>query len=331
LSVNPPAPALHDISLSRREIEPADCGHAAAFLERTNYGHHNLDMLCDVWPHLLRRGVLKAVLVEDARRRLVSLGASVFVRAAAVAELQSSAAPFVTARVMTTALDRYSAVCTPTDVARSNACEGLHVFIIHSGVAEVEDEDCLLMPTIKAHLMKGFMDLHAGYNVRRILVEAYGDEERSMYVEGSGFCMLNAYGQSHESKLRGNKRPCLVSLDRADVLAKVMHPLLPMFSHHAAPLCAFGGNERALLAKALIGHTDRELAHELGVSIYTVKKRWVAILERVERCIPFTLVGTTERGERGTRGSQKRHLLLRYLRNHPEELTPYSKADGVKR
>ena len=108
-----------------------------------------------------------------------------------------------------------------------------------------------------------------------------------------------------------------------------MHPLLPMFGSYAAPRCSFNDSERLLLCEALDGHTDEELALELGVSLSAVKKRWVGILDRVERGRPDVFAAFNR--DTPTRGAQKRHRLLRYVRAHPEELRPYGVRHGTKR
>lgn len=81
-----------------------------------------------------------------------------------------------------------------------------------------------------------------------------------------------------------------------------------------------------LLLAALNGGTDQELSHELGISPETVKKAWRRIYERVVVCVP-DLIPLDSAAENGTseRGKEKKQRLLRYLRDHPEELRPVSR------
>ena len=77
--------------------------------------------------------------------------------------------------------------------------------------------------------------------------------------------------------------------------------------------------EQQLLQRALLGETDPEIAHVLGLAPDTVKGRWRTIYERVAEIAPELL--PSEAGEL-RRGSEKRRRLLHYLRHHPEELRP---------
>ena len=152
------------------------------------------ELIRQLWPVLLRAGSLKCAVIEDADRRIVALGASVFVTDTFVHELQSGPEPFVAARLMQAALSASSPICTPIDIAAANAGAGLNVFIIHSGHAEASNA-VYPVSDIKTQLMRGFLDLHAGYNIQRILVEARGEEERCMYVQGSSFRLITDYAE----------------------------------------------------------------------------------------------------------------------------------------
>jgi hypothetical protein len=72
-----------------------------------------------------------------------------------------------------------------------------------------------------------------------------------------------------------------------------------------------------------VGATDEELADKLGISSFAVKTVWREIYDRSSSFFPecnsahFGREGTAEH-----RGKQKRHLLLAYLRDHPEEMRP---------
>jgi hypothetical protein len=88
--------------------------------------------------------------------------------------------------------------------------------------------------------------------------------------------------------------------------------------HYRDPVCGFTVSERRLLHAAVTLQTDAEIASALDISASAVKKRWAAIFDRVAGRIPE--LNDTPREL--TRGPQKRHKLLAYLREHPEELRP---------
>jgi hypothetical protein len=80
--------------------------------------------------------------------------------------------------------------------------------------------------------------------------------------------------------------------------------------------------EQTLLAAALAGKTDAELSADLGLSIEAVKKRWMSIFDRVDEFKPGILSQSEAYSD--SRGPQKRHRVVAYIRNHPEELRPFS-------
>ena len=101
-----------------------------------------------------------------------------------------------------------------------------------------------------------------------------------------------------------------------------------LFDYHA-PVVGFSRSEQRLLSCALSGATDELLAQTLGISLPTVKKMWVSIYNRVEDRLPAlmtdTLASDTSCSLR-SRGKEKRRGLIAYLREHPEELRPYSRS-----
>jgi DNA-binding CsgD family transcriptional regulator len=92
------------------------------------------------------------------------------------------------------------------------------------------------------------------------------------------------------------------------------------------PQFGFSRSEQRLLLLALNGGTDQELSVELGISLFTVKKTWRAIYERVSACRP-ELIPFNSAAENGTseRGREKKQRLIAYLREHLEELRPVSR------
>jgi hypothetical protein len=89
---------------------------------------------------------------------------------------------------------------------------------------------------------------------------------------------------------------------------------------------------RALLRFALEGATDAELANELNISFAGVKKRWLRIFEQFRESAPDSLgKDLGERGD-GKRGMEMRQSVIAYVRDHPQELHPFSRlaAGGAR-
>jgi DNA-binding CsgD family transcriptional regulator len=91
---------------------------------------------------------------------------------------------------------------------------------------------------------------------------------------------------------------------------------------YQAPVLHLRPAEQSLLAAARSGQTDAELSAGLGLSVEAVKKRWMSVFDRVDRFKPDILSEAGIPG--GGRGPQKRHRVVAYVRDHPEELRPFS-------
>ena len=105
-------------------------------------------------------------------------------------------------------------------------------------------------------------------------------------------------------------------------------PLVPWFDRfmlftYLEPVMRLRDTDQELLLAALDGLTDGQLADVLDLKLPALKKRWASLFDRVGRVRP-DLVPQSDRETPDTRGPQKRHRLLAYLREHPEELRPLS-------
>ena len=91
------------------------------------------------------------------------------------------------------------------------------------------------------------------------------------------------------------------------------------------PRLGLSRSEQRLLSYALSGATDEHMADAMGVSLPTVKKRWISIYQRMEDSVPALVSDTRADMPAASRGREKRRGLLSYLREHPEELRPVLK------
>jgi hypothetical protein len=99
---------------------------------------------------------------------------------------------------------------------------------------------------------------------------------------------------------------------------------------YCPPILGFNPGEQRLLAAALPGATDQHLAASLETSLPAVKKMWVSIYRRVEDCLPELIFDSDATASPASgRGREKRRGLLAYLREHPEELRPFSRKAKV--
>ena len=98
-----------------------------------------------------------------------------------------------------------------------------------------------------------------------------------------------------------------------------------LFLSFSTPKFGFTATEQDTLNLALEGLTDESIGQATGASLSTIKKRFRAIYEKVQdkmtgdgAATPFVRLSD------GARGMETRRRLLNYLRDHREELRPYS-------
>jgi DNA-binding CsgD family transcriptional regulator len=102
------------------------------------------------------------------------------------------------------------------------------------------------------------------------------------------------------------------------------NPLWGVF-HPPEPRFRFSDVEKDLLEAALLSGTDEEISRSLDLSIWTIKKRWQRVYEKVDRVIPDLLqpIGEGEAPPLAASPSgQRRRHLLDYLRQAPHEIRP---------
>jgi hypothetical protein len=267
----------------------------------------------EIWQHLARDPFFASVAIESSPaihgHRLIAFGASVLVSSSfADAEIENPQ-PEINSRIIASIHAGRSVLSTRTQVAQANACEGVDVVVLNGtwrndilGPAERRD--------VRTLLAKSFTDKHAGFRMRRVLQETVSEPERE-FLQGSAVYRIIAAFSGQGRALH------LMTRESATSLPASLGSIL--FSYEE-PLLRLRESDQQLLLAALNGATDAELAAELGAALSAVKARWRSAMARVEEAMPG-LVQDTDNHE--GRGAQKRHRVLAYLRNHPEELRPF--------
>ena len=234
--------------------------------------------------------------------RLLGLGASVLVTSAfADAELLNPT-PDINSRIMASIYADQSALATRNQVARANAGHGVDVVVL-TGCWRDEILDPVQRQAVQTLFAESFTECHRGYRIGRILNETISEPEKE-FVQNSGVF-------SPVVEFSGLGRVLhLMTRDSATTM-----PASSATSfHHREPSLHLRASDQQLLLAAIGGATDSELASELRVTLSAVKARWRSITSRVEDAMPG-LVRHAE--DREGRGSQKRHRVLAYVRNHP--------------
>ncbi|MGH9345616.1 MAG: hypothetical protein ACRD19_17850, partial [Terriglobia bacterium] len=164
-----------------------------------------------------------------------------------------------------------------------------------------------------------FMEAHVGYHLNRILIEWTGETQRRIHHSSGVFRAVETFAPGE----RG-----LYVLTRKEALAVSGSIATALFQYQEAAL-DLRDSDKHLLAEALRGGTDSELAARMNLSLPSIKKRWLSLFQRVSKVRPELLPGGEDASSREFRGPQKRHHILAYVRTHPQEIRPFRWFSGA--
>lgn len=268
-----------------------------------------------VWKSLLDSPAFHANVIEADRQvaghKIVACGMGVFVRSAFVDDEIRNPQPGLNSRIIAATASAESVVLNRAQIGAGNAGEGLD-FVNMYGSWREGILNANQLAEVQALLGTSFVEHFAGYRFNRVLKEAIGPSNIAL-ARATGTYRLVAEFKSSDS--------ALVVVTPQSVVAAPYSVAAKMYRYQE-PVLRLSPAEQNLLAAALSGKTDAELSAVLGLSIEAIKKRWMSIFDRVDEFKADILTRTDEDSD--GRGPQKRHRVVAYVRNHPEELRPFA-------
>jgi DNA-binding CsgD family transcriptional regulator len=245
-----------------------------------------------------------------AGRRIVACGLGVFVSGAFADREIRNPAPGLNSRIIAAMARGEGIVLSRSQIAAGNAGKGVD-FVNMYGTWRDGILNAGQLAEVHALLGISFVEHFAGYRFNRVLKEAIGYSRIALARATGTYRVVAEFPESESVLAVATPESVLASpYSVAASLYRYQKPVL-----HLRPA------EQTLLVAALAGKTDAELSAELGISIEAIKKRWLSIFERVDEFKPEILNSPGTEGD--GRGPQKRHRVVAYVRNHPEELRPY--------
>jgi DNA-binding CsgD family transcriptional regulator len=219
-------------------------------------------------------------------------------------------------------------ILSQAEVARANAEKGLNVMVCFEGWEEIllDREE---FRAVREKQRTAFQMALSGYHLKEFLANPLGEDALEELIDAGALMRRN-----YSDYVRGGNG-CAVSIPQARLVGLTkeeadLHPgrhLAGLFVH-AQPRFHFSHSEQELLQRALSGETAEDLAMSLCISLWTVKKRWHAIYERVGAADAELLPPISDGADPHERGAERRRRLLSYLRQHPEELRPFRSRAG---
>ena len=298
------------------------------------YGNAIAD-LETAWLLLLGRLAFTAIVFEEPvdgdRLRFVGAGISAFVSDAFVREIKKPPLGWVGPEIARRTCADDSPVLSDREVAEANTRGGLDLIGWH-GLTSIEDAK---RPEVLNFVFSSFIDVHRGFLIKELLGQADSPEVLQS-MRNSGGYFYDPWLRAFVPSIAGSVdeiagRPHLMGSTRELALAGTWLSGSAMFSYQP-PQFFFNRSEQRLLQAAMQGSTDMELSEQLAISASSVRRCWLSIYERVASRSPKVL-GEPAAGyenANAVRGKGKKHRLLAYLREHPEELRPLSRKLGVR-
>jgi hypothetical protein len=320
------------VALRYRQMQPKDVARCVQIIASNpvlspRYGT-TISELEPTWLRLLRNEAFTAVVFEESGAgacRLVGAGVSVFLSDAFVREMKSAPLIWIGPEIVRRIVAGNSPVLSDKQLAESNTQSGLNLFGWH-GATSVEDGNRV---EVLNTFFGSFIELHRGFLIKEVLGQADSvGMVSAMSNSGGGY--FDPKLQRHVPSLPASPeeilcKPHLMGQTREMAIAGAWLSGSSLFSWQP-PQFGFRRSEQRLLTSAMQGGTDEDLSNQLNVSISSVRRTWLGIYDRVAAHAPEILGDSPHPGDAlSGRGKSKKHRLLAYLREHPEELRPMSR------
>ncbi len=266
-----------------------------------------------IWKGLIHRRVFASCVLEcdgpEGRKQIAGFGSSVFVSAEFATSELTRMRPGLNSRLFAAMARGEPVVPGDAELCHGNEPGGLDLVVLGGnyltkGVSPDEVRQAKML------LPSGFVEVYTGYHLNRILSETVSDGQREFHESSGVWRTIQRYS---------NQR-ALVTLTRQDAFS-VSGSLAATLFNYEKPVLGLRDTEKELLAAALRGGTDEDLADRLHLSQASIKKRWHSLFDRVAETRPDLLPKMGD--ESISRGPQKRHHILFYVRSHPSEVRPF--------
>jgi DNA-binding CsgD family transcriptional regulator len=286
------------------DIQPRHAGYELAGAERG----------LGAWRALLRSPSFQSAVIEAdlpiAGHRILAFGASVFVRRPFADEELSNSRPSLAGRIIASMDRGQPAVLDAAELRSANTDGHLDLVILsrHWRADILRGED---LAEAKALLGMAYLRIHAGFRLDRIITENLDEQEEENTHSTGLWKTVGRFGPGRS-----------LSLLTRDEGLRVPGGISALLFQYTEPVLGLIDSEQELLNIAVAALSDEELAVRLGIRLPAVKKRWRSIFERASSR-PDLFPEMQDSSDDGSRGRQKRHSILAYVREHPEELRPF--------
>ena len=268
-----------------------------------------------VWKQFTRTLSFNSAVIETVAHSVnqkIAFGSSIFVtNEFATGEIQDPR-PGLNDRIIASVVSGHSVVLPETSLSGSSARDAIDLVIL---CCNYQYDAMSPEQTIQAEaaLPVAFAEAHVGYRLNRVLLETVTQRQHKIHISSGVWRTVTKFPGSEHA---------LILLTEKEAFATSGSVAAPLFQYQQ-PLLHLRDTEKHLLSEAMNGETDNELAARMNLSLPSIKKRWASLFDRIADKRPDLLPDAEDRGLHESRGPQKRHRILAYVRSHPEELRPF--------
>lgn len=308
------------MDLALRDAAPSDFAQCLALLASPflcDPAHY--DRVCDFWSEIIRSGAGTAAVAADAGDpvMIVHFGFSVFISDERAAEYRRCTTPLLARRLVAEwTSGGHPFLCGP-EIARANADPGLNLLVTHYGRRRDDPRGDIANYESSRRALRG-------WNLRSFIVECFTDPQRDLRAWGTSFgyqVLEYSRDRVREAGIPLDRTPFLLTAARSDLPGNAGYGANMLFAAFSPPRLGLNARQQQLLSLALDGGTDLSIARAAGISEAAVKKHFRTIYDKVSGS---AIVDSLAKRALDKRGAEARRHLLNYLRDHPEELRPYS-------
>ena len=268
-----------------------------------------------IWQRLIRsRSFTSAVVVSNppiSGHTVVGFGSAVFVSPEFATSELAKPQPGLNDRLMAGLDAQLPVVLSGSRLASTNANGTLDLIVLYAnwigGILDDEERS-----EIQNILSLNFLRAYSGYRLGTLLCEEIGEEQRAFRKATRVWRLVQEFTSDR----------ALTCLTRQDALSLPGSVAAALFRYRT-PTLSLRDEHKQLLRVAINGGTDLQVAQMLNISLAAVKKRWRSVWAAIMRRRPDLVPASPGELLSGSRGRQKKHIILAYLRDHPEELRPF--------
>ncbi len=247
-------------------------------------------------------------------REIVGFGLAVFVTSSFADTNLANPQPGLNARIIESIDAGKSVIPAYRYLQMANAAATLDHVVMYSS-----EKLCSLnsneLGLVRNQLARVYLESFVGYRLRRMLHEIVDEYEFEKMKGYRGLRIVKRL--SGPATWTAERALCEATAESFsdDPASMAARP----FIDRVEPTLNFSPSQKRLLLAALRGAENAELSRYLCRTPAAIKRTWAGIFEKCMRHYPALFPLT----EGSSRGQQKRHKVMAYIREHPEEMRPF--------